>query len=76
MAVSSVSLDKNDIFSEQEDKNHVLKKFTLPAVQEGSIIEYTYTITSPYTFNMPSWQFQSTDILFCGVNIKFLFRQL
>jgi hypothetical protein len=60
-SVSSTSLNKNDIFSEQEDKNHILKKFTLPAVQEGSIIEYTYTITSPYTFNMPSWQFQSTN---------------
>ena len=59
-SVSSISLGKNDIFSEQEDKNHILKKFTLPAVQEGSIIEYTYTVKSPYTFNMPSWQFQST----------------
>jgi hypothetical protein len=60
-AVSSVKLDKDDIFTEQQDKNHILKKFTLPAVQEGSIIEYSYTITSPYTFNMPSWRFQSTE---------------
>ena len=59
--VSSVKLDKDDIFTEQEDKNHILKKFTLPAVQEGSVVEYSYTITSPYTFNMPSWRFQSTE---------------
>ncbi len=59
--ISSTQLDKNDIFSEKEDKNFIVEKFTLPAVKEGSIIEYTYTLTSPYIFNIPSWKFQHAD---------------
>jgi hypothetical protein len=54
-------LDKKEIFSEKEDQNHVIAKFTLPGVQEGSIIEYAYTITSPYIFNIPSWTFQRNE---------------
>ncbi|CAF1436192.1 unnamed protein product [Adineta steineri] len=46
--VTSVNMDKTGIFTEQEDKNHLLKKFTLPAVQEGSIIEYTYNHCNIY----------------------------
>ncbi|HEY4060865.1 MAG TPA: DUF3857 domain-containing protein [Puia sp.] len=57
--VIETKLDKNDVFQEREDKNWVIKKFTMPAVKEGSIIEYTYTITSPYNFNLQDWEFQS-----------------
>ena len=59
--VTEIKLDKKDVFEEKEDKNWVLKKFTMPAVKEGSIIEYTYTITSPYNFNLPHWEFQSIN---------------
>ncbi len=59
--VTSVALSKSDIFSEQENKNITVKKFTLPGIQEGSIFEYTYTVTSPYTFSIPSWRFQSAE---------------
>jgi hypothetical protein len=59
--VIAVKLDPKDIFEEKEDKNHLRKKFTLPGVKEGSIIEYTYTITSDYNFNLPDWEFQSQE---------------
>lgn len=36
----------------------LVKKFTLPAVLEGTIIEYSYTITSPYYRYLRSWDFQ------------------
>ncbi len=58
--VSSSSLDENSIFSEVEDENHITKKFTLPAVKEGCIIEYTYTENSPYLLHIPFWEFQDT----------------
>jgi len=58
--VSSISIDKNDIYTDRDSKYHAIKKFTLPGVQEGSIIEYTYTKTSPHYSNIPGWQFQST----------------
>jgi len=58
-SVVETKLDKKDIFGDKLDKNHLEKKFTMPAVKEGSIIEYTYTKISNYEFNIPSWEFQS-----------------
>ena len=60
-AISTTKLAKDGVFSERLDKNHNLKKFTLPGVREGSIIEYTYTITSNFVFNIPSWEFQHAN---------------
>lgn len=60
-AVVETRLDKNDIFEDRKDKNHIFKRFTLPAVREGSIIEYSYAITSDYNFHLPDWEFQSID---------------
>ncbi|HEY6901445.1 MAG TPA: DUF3857 domain-containing protein, partial [Puia sp.] len=57
--VIETRLDKQDIFSSPFEKEYVEKKFTLPGVKAGSIIEYTYTKTSPYNFNLPAWNFQS-----------------
>jgi hypothetical protein len=59
--VSESKLDKQEIFEDKKDKNHIEKKFTLPAVREGSIIEYTYSITSDYIYILPSWEFQSAE---------------
>src|SRR5690606_2404074 len=33
---------------------------TLPNVKEGSIIEYKYTLKTPYTSFFPDWYFQHT----------------
>ena len=57
--VTETKLDKKDIFEERQNKYFIEKKFTMPAVREGSIIEYTYTITSPYDERLPHWEFQS-----------------
>jgi len=59
--VVETRMDKKDIFEEKEDKHHLARKFTLPAVKVGSIIEYSYTITSDYNFSLPPWEFQSID---------------
>ncbi|MEO1053556.1 MAG: DUF3857 domain-containing protein, partial [Bacteroidota bacterium] len=58
--LKKTSLDPKDIFIEKEDKNWRLKKFAIPQVKAGSIIEYTYTIESPFLFNLQDWYFQST----------------
>ena len=34
-------------------------KFTFPNVQKGSILEYKYTLVSPYFFDMEGWEFQN-----------------
>lgn len=49
---------KSGVFKEKLDKNTVVKKFTLPNVKEGSVIEYEYKITSDFLFNLQPWNFQ------------------
>ncbi len=57
--VSATNLASEDVFDEKVDKNHLYKKFSMPGVKAGSIIEYTYTIKSDFEFNLPSWEFQN-----------------
>lgn len=56
--VTETKLGKDAVFKEKQDKNHFIKKFTMPAVKEGSIIEYSYTVKSDFLFNLQSWSFQ------------------
>ncbi|MCX6319353.1 MAG: hypothetical protein NTW29_18900 [Bacteroidetes bacterium] len=49
---------KKNVYTEDQDKNHKLVKFTLPAVKEGTIIEFSYTIYSDFVFNLQPWLFQ------------------
>ena len=51
-------LEDKSIFKNKLSKNLVEKKFTFPAVKEGSIIEYSYTINSDFLFNLQPWVFQ------------------
>jgi transglutaminase-like putative cysteine protease len=59
--VVETKLNKTDIFETRENKWYLVDKFTLPAVKDNSIIEYTYTITSPFEDEFPSWEFQSKN---------------
>ena len=45
-------LRRNGIFQEEASKYTLKTKFTMPAVTEGSVIEYTYTIRSPFVTSM------------------------
>ena len=56
--VVETKLDDKSIFSNQESKDWVNKKFTFPALKEGSILEYSYTQESPFLFNLQPWAFQ------------------
>ena len=46
-------------FDENFNKYWKTKKFTLPNVKVGSIIEYTYIVTSDFIRQLRSWEFQS-----------------
>lgn len=52
-------LNKDAKFSEAFNKNYTVKKFALPNVKEGSIIEFKYKIKSDFIFNLRGWRFQS-----------------
>jgi hypothetical protein len=47
-------------FNEKINKYWGNKKITLPNVKEGSIIEYSYVITSPNIGKLYDWDFQSS----------------
>jgi transglutaminase-like putative cysteine protease len=46
-------------YVEKLNENVSLKKFAMPDVKEGSIVEIRYKIRSPYLFNFQSWKFQN-----------------
>jgi len=52
-------LDPKNVFDSDMTERWSEKKFTLPNVKVGSILEYTYRIESPFIFNFNGWDFQS-----------------
>ncbi|MCW3092724.1 MAG: hypothetical protein JWP81_3793 [Ferruginibacter sp.] len=56
--VVSTKVGKSSLFTEKHDKHWIYKKFTFPALKEGSIIEYSYEVKSDFFFNLQSWTFQ------------------
>lgn len=52
-------MDKKGMFTENRSKYVSLVKFTLPNIKEGSVIEYSYRLQSPFLFNFRTWEFQS-----------------
>jgi hypothetical protein len=57
--VVETRLDDKSIFTDKMSKHWIQKKFTFPALKEGSIIEYSYTQSSDFFFNLQPWEFQS-----------------
>ena len=52
-------LDQKKVFEEKYGKNWVNKKFTMPNVKVGSVIEIEYEVVSPYPSVAPTWYFQN-----------------
>ncbi len=48
-----------EIFNKDETERWRSKTFTFPKMEKGSILEYKYTITTPFDFNFEGWRFQS-----------------
>jgi hypothetical protein len=56
--IVETKLNKSEIFKEKESEHWVARKFTMPAVREGSIIEIEYDVTSDFVDILDSWIFQ------------------
>lgn len=56
--IEVTKLEGKNIFEEKESDQYYNKKFAMPGVKEGSVYEVSYRITSPYYFQLPSWEFQ------------------
>ena len=51
-------LDETTCVDEKINDKWTLKKFALPNVKAGSIIEYRYKLSSEFKFNLRNWEFQ------------------
>ncbi|MFD1871910.1 DUF3857 domain-containing protein [Hymenobacter bucti] len=56
--IEKTKLESSNMFSEDRTKSVRVRKFTLPNVREGAVIEYTYSVTSDFFFNFQPWVFQ------------------
>lgn len=55
---SSERVRNRNMFDEDLNEFWDIKKITFPNVKEGSVLEYRYKITSPYTRSLPEFTFQ------------------
>jgi len=51
-------LKSNQIFKEEVDENWTQNKFAMPNAQKGSVVEWYYTISSPFAGNIDDVVFQ------------------
>lgn len=58
--LSSEKLKNNGIFKEEASNYRLNTKLTMPVVQEGSVIEYKYSLRSPFVTTIDDTPLQST----------------
>ena len=46
--VTETRVEGGAILTENRSKHQIIKKFTFPAIKEGSVIEYSYTVSSTF----------------------------
>lgn len=56
--VVKTQMDKSMVFNEDISKRLRRTKFTVPQVQEGTVIEYEYSTTSDFYFSIDDWEAQ------------------
>jgi hypothetical protein len=56
--IVETKLNEEVLFKEKFNKYINLVKFAFSNVREGSVIEYSYKVSSDFFVNFPSWQFQ------------------
>lgn len=56
--VASTRVRNSEIYNEKLNKYWEMEKFAFPNVQNGSVLEYKYTVTSPFIRDIGRWYFQ------------------
>lgn len=56
--ITKTKLENRDVFDEKVDKNNLRKKFALPNVKAGSIVEVKYEVSSGFWYALDPWLFQ------------------
>lgn len=68
--IKDEKLRKDGIFDVDHNESYSQKKFTMPDLKEGCIIEYRYSVNSPFIGNIDEFRFQE-EIPLNKVNITF-----
>jgi hypothetical protein len=55
---SVTKLNPSNIYDEKINNYWRMKKFALPEVREGSVIEYRYVLKTPFKLKFRDWEFQ------------------
>jgi hypothetical protein len=58
-SMKETKLNSKDQFTENYSKRYDVRKFAVPNVRVGTIIEVEYVLESPFIFNFRQWEFQS-----------------
>ena len=56
--IVATDLSKGGMFKEKFNLYFNVHKFTFPQVKEGSVLEYSYTLSLGFFSDFPNWQFQ------------------
>ncbi|AHM61939.1 hypothetical protein D770_18435 [Flammeovirgaceae bacterium 311] len=56
--LSKKAIDQSSVYEEKINDRWRVKKFVIPDVKEGTILEYKYVLETPFHFNLPDWEFQ------------------
>jgi len=56
--IKKIPLDLKNTYTEKINESWQVRKFALPNIKPGSIIEYRYKIVSQYLFHLREWYFQ------------------
>lgn len=59
-SMREIKVSKKDIFTKNAHDYLDIQTLTFPDVQNGSILEYSYEIVSPFYYNTETWYFQET----------------
>ncbi|NJK93513.1 MAG: DUF3857 domain-containing protein [Bacteroidales bacterium] len=58
--IAKSQIEPKAIYDEKVNDYWRVKKFAVPNVKEGTVIEFKYTVRSPYLFNLRDWNFQTS----------------
>jgi len=58
--VEKIKLSKKNVFDEEVNKFYKVKKFAMPGVKSGVVLDIKYKKVSPYVFNIDEFYFQSS----------------
>jgi hypothetical protein len=73
--IEETKVKGSDIFTEKNNKYWETQKFAFSNVKDGSVVEYKYTILSPYYRNIDRWFFQ-TELPVVNSQFKFTYPEI